>query len=514
MSSTGILFNLFRKLDYRDKENSGKKKLTGILLAYLVAGTAMAFNFYNAFDEKSFVMLSLTSNLFLIALIVLNDFDNLFLASRSFDVINSLPVKSSEFFLAKFFSAALFLMLFITAVAVPQMVFFYFINHDFSKLALFFFTNTAFCFFAIGLLLFIYCLIILYSKKHSSLFLNVLQILFFVFIFYSSTISSEAASRNKGTDFKESIFNYGFAKFLPQSYFSNSVYDMLSFDLCILVSILVFVLTYAVISKKYFVLLENVLSIERAKTSSRLKIRFPFAGKLIQKYYLSNKTEAASFGLVRHQLANSRFLRIKFIPVLFMPLIFVILGVVSDSDKFLFFNKSSGANFFKTVIPVVSPSITLTLLMCSRLLISNTKILDDKSSETKWIFDSLPVPDKKYIIKGANKFIYLVFIAPVILLMFALLCIRAVPSTIILNLLFIISGLYFINSVALLFDKTYPFTLESSKFNSASKILEIFLAMFLGIALFLIQIFVFQNIIFVLVTIAVFILLSLLLNRN
>lgn len=59
-----------------------------------------------------------------------------------------------------------------------------------------------------------------------------------------------------------------------------------------------------------------------------------------------------------------------------------------------------------------------------------------------------------------------------------------------------------------------PFTIESGKFNSASKLIEIFTAMIIGIILILIQIFAFQNIIFALVTIASFIIISFLLNRN
>ncbi|MCY7362043.1 MAG: hypothetical protein LH629_08270, partial [Ignavibacteria bacterium] len=68
--------------------------------------------------------------------------------------------------------------------------------------------------------------------------------------------------------------------------------------------------------------------------------------------------------------------------------------------------------------------------------------------------------------------------------------------------------------VTSLFDKTFPFTLESSKFNSASKFLEILIAMILSAVLFLIQIFVFQNIIFALATIFIFIIISYLINRN
>jgi len=81
-------------------------------------------------------------------------------------------------------------------------------------------------------------------------------------------------------------------------------------------------------------------------------------------------------------------------------------------------------------------------------------------------------------------------------------------------MLFIMTSVYFILTLKSLTDKTYPFTLESSKFNSASKLVEILFSMLIGVAVFLIQIFVFQNIIFVIIFIVVFLIISILLNKK
>lgn len=514
MSNTKSLFSLFQKLDYRDKENSGKKKLTGILIAYLFANSALSYNFFTAFDERSFIILTLTSNIFLIALIVLNDFDNLFLASKSYEVLNMLPVKSREFFLAKFLSAILFLLLFISASMIPQVIFFYFIDRSILKTVFYIFTNIIFCYFTIGVLLFIYISVLTFFKERVTLILNFFQILFFVFIFYSSSLSSKAASKPKGIFIKENILQYGIANYFPQTFFSNSVYDLFSLAVCFIISVSVFIALYYIISGKYYMLIENVNTIKKKKPFSKPKLRFTFISNFIDKLILTNNYEIASFNLVKYQLRNSKFLRLKYFPVLLIPVMFVIVGLISDSNKLLFFNKEvTESSFFKTAVLVLSPSVTLTLLMCSRLLISNTKILDDNSNDTEWIYDSLPVKQKS-IIKGANKFIYTILIFPVLAVITVLLSFKADFSTVIYNILFISSGIYFINSVALLFDKTYPFVIENSRFNSASKFIEVFFAMFLGIILFLLQIFVFQNIIFVIITFVFFISASLLLNRN
>ena len=128
MGNTLPLFLLFQKLDYRDKDNSGFKKLAGIVIAYLFSNTMLSFSFSLVYDERSFVIMSLTSNLFLLTMIVINDFNNLFLATGSIDILRSLPIKIGQVFSAKFLSAVVYLLIFIIAASVPQIIFFYSIS--------------------------------------------------------------------------------------------------------------------------------------------------------------------------------------------------------------------------------------------------------------------------------------------------------------------------------------------------------------------------------------------------
>ena len=198
-----------------------------------------------------------------------------------------------------------------------------------------------------------------------------------------------------------------------------------------------------------------------------------------------------------------------------MPVLLATVGLVSGIKNLLFFNNPDGSSsVFNTAVLVLSPSISFTLMMSSRILISNTRILDEGSSGTEWIYLSLPLPEAARLIKGSYKYIYMNFIFPSVILLVFLIGFKFDMFTVLLNIFFIVSGIYFVNTIALIFDKTFPFTLESTKFNSASKFLDVFAAMFLGLILFLIQIFVFQNIIFVAAVIAVFLTLSFLINRN
>lgn len=512
---TKILFSLFQKLDYRDKENSTKKKLTGILISYLFANTVLSYNYFTAFDERSYVILALTSNLFLLALIVLTDFENLFLASRNIEVMKTLPVESSSVFKAKFLSAVIFLLFFILSSAIPQVIFFYFIDHNLFRILEFLAVDIMFGYFSVGILVLIYIFALKFFKEKATLILNFLQIFFFVFIFYSSTLASRVKSLPNEFHVKENLLNLSIVKYLPQTFFSNAVYDAVYFIACAGMAGGIFFLLFRLISGNYYDLADTVRALNTKRRLSKPKFDLTFLKTFIDRYILSNNFERASFELVMNQFRNSKFLRVKYIPIIFMPLLFVIIGMISGSQNLLFFNINSSADsFFRTAIIVLSPTITFTLIMCTRLLISNTKILDESSVNTEWIYDSLPIKEKRYIIKGSNKYIYTAFIFPLIISITILLSFKADFTAVILNILFITSGIYFINSVSLLFDRTYPFTLESTKFSSASKFIEIFIAMILGIILFLIQIFVFQNIIFVIITILLFTTVSILLNRN
>lgn len=521
-SSFRTLFSLFQKTDYRDKENSGKKKLTGVLLSFLFANTVLSYSYYVSFDEKSFIVLAYTSNLFLLALIVLTDFENLVLASRTSSYLETLPVKSSDIFKAKFFSTLLYLLFFILSTAIPQLIFYYLISDSIYKTVIFLLSDILFCYFASGLLILIYVVALRYFKKRATIILNILQLCFFIFIFYSSTLSSRSASRPKDSFVKMNILDNGFVNFLPQTIFANSTENILFFTGTVLMSIGVLYTVYYIIAGNYSVINEHVRELSSGrdkskKESGRSKSELIFAKlrSVIDKYILTNNYETASFYLIKNMLQNSRFLVVKYMPLIVMPLLFVIIGLVTDAPHLLFFKTDPDSkSFLNTSMLVISPSITFVLVMCSRLLVSGTKILDENTTDTEWVYDSMPIKDVRYVNKGVSKFIYTVVLFPVIVIITILLSLKADFAGVFYNIIFISSGIYLINSIMLLFDKTYPFTLESTKFNSASKFFEVFFSMFLGLALFLIQIFVFQSIIFVIISVIIFISISLLLNRN
>ena len=509
------LFDLFMRLDFRDKNDSGKKKFIGILSAYLFSNSIIAFNFFSIFDRSSFMILTLSSGVFLMAILVLNDFDNLILAGSSYSSISVLPVEGSSFFKAKFMSAVVFLLPFVLVTSIPQSIFFYFYNKSLADLFVFFIASFSFAMMTVAVLIFLYSLVILKFKDKATILMSLVQFGFFIFVFYSSTVGASRPELKLPGATKLSVLDKPGIQYLPQALLAQSVDKPLYLFVALAITGVLFIAGYKFISENYLRLSENALEISKKRRARKLNFKLPVLKRITDRIYLRNDTERSSFYLVMNHLANSRFLRLKYIPYLIMPLMFIATGFIFDMKGMIYFERAipiSSAE--ESGIAIVSPSILVVLMMSARMLISNTKIMDDLSHDTEWIYKSLPNKDSHFVIKGASKFIYLVFLIPVLIFLLLVLTVTGGFISALMNILFAGFGIYFINTVASLFDKVMPFTLESGKFNSASKLGEIFIAMALGIILFLIQIFAFQNSIFAMISIFLFILLSYLINRN
>ena len=136
-----ILFDLFLKLDYRDKQNSGKKKITGIFISYVFANSALSFNLFNTFDKESFAILSFSTGIFLLSFIILNDYSNLFFSKQHLEFLRTLPLENNEVFVSKFLSAFVFVFFIQVTIILPQSVFYYFYEQNLSKTIIFIVAN-------------------------------------------------------------------------------------------------------------------------------------------------------------------------------------------------------------------------------------------------------------------------------------------------------------------------------------------------------------------------------------
>jgi len=487
---------LFFKLDYRDKDKSSRKKLIGILTGYLTVNSLLAMNYFLAFEYMSYAILSFTVNIFLLSFLVLNDFQNLFFAKSQTELLRVLPLKTEDIFLSKMISAFLYLSLITLVCAVPQTIFFYFYEYSIIKSLVFIFENFLFVLSSVILILLIFSVLILRTPRKSNSFIYVFQFMFLVFVMYSSSYATRAKFQSSQT-----ILNSRFTEFLPQKYFALSL-DNFWFILISIAVIFVLVLIFYLLLRNNYVKMSDIIfGLEDLKRKKRTFRIFSGFHNITSKIFLGNNLERASYNLVRNQFLHSRTFKIRYVPLTFIPLVFCLIGIFMESQKYLVFSESSENGILNTGFIILTPSIVMTMIMCSRLMVTNTKIADENSDNAEWIYGVLPIDDKKMFLRGVLKFIYINLLLPMIAGSFIILLFKISFLPLFLNLLYMVSAMFFVNSLFLLFDNKYPFSLKASKYNSTSRLIEVFLMALIGAVFFIGQIFIFQNIVFILIAI-------------
>ena len=496
-----ILFNTFLKLEFRDNDNSAKKKFIGILVSYLFANTVLSFNSFISFEKTSYELLAFSTGVFLLVFVVLNDFGNIFFTKRHIDAVNTLPISKSELVSAKFISSFAYLFVYAVIIIIPQTIFFFFYEKNLVETAFFVVAGFSSLFFILGIILFLYTISLKLFSGKSGFILYFLQFIFFFYvIFISSHISKKAVVRGD-------IMNIGYIKYFPQYYFTQSVNNITLLLVLLIATALVYLLYYFYLKNNYFSLSAIIYSLkEKVKKDKTKNGLFASYNYFICNRFINNNEEKASYLLTFNQLKSSKSLKMKFIPLTFIPLIVSLIAVFSDNLTFQPGEKES--------IALLVPSVFFTLLMCIKLLISATKIEDENSTGSAWMFSVLPIYSPKRILNANIKFVFSNFVIPVAIILFALMIFKVEAFTLACNILFMLSASYFIITLFLLFDKIFPYSLESSRYNSVSKFGEILLIMLVGVVIFVSQIFIFENVIFVIISVILFYVISIVLKTK
>lgn len=503
------LIRLLFKLDYRDREKSSKKKIIGILSSYIFANSLLSISYFVAFDKYSFAFLTYTMNLFLISFLILNEFQELLFAKGYIEVLKSLPLKENEIFFGKFISIFLYASLVLFAAILPQTVFFYFLSYNIPVTISYFFLNYVFVLTVICLIIFLFCLVLQKYESRAYSVIYIVQFFFFLYIMYSSNLSA----RIRGGE-KMSIFDFPATNYFPQKYFAFAIDNMLLLILCFAISIFLIAFFVYYTGKNYFTLVEISGRIEKKKKRKRFFSSFDGLGKTFQSIFLKNNTQRASYNLMKNLFRNSRIIKSRFIYLIVIPVLMAVIALMGKSDKGLTIDFPFKFPFAFHEIPIINPSVAFGVLLCFRMMLALTKIGEDESSNVGWLYGTLPIAKTKSLLVGVEKFLYVRFIIPSVIVAYAILLYKLGTATVGINALFLFSSLMMINSIFLVFDKKLPFELSSTNYNSSKRLVEVLYNIIISVILFLIQFFVFQNVIFVSVTIALFFILSYLIYRN
>ncbi len=494
------LLKLFIKLDYRNREDKGFKRLIGIIVSYLIANGIISFNNYRYFDCDSFLFISYTMNIFLMAFIVVNDYPNLFFAKSQIQFLKHLPISEKNIFSSKFFSAFIYLSTFPVIIALPQAIFVSLYGISVLRTLQFFVSIILYAYMFAGITILLYSMVVYFARGKSKFLLYLMQFVFFILIFMLSGYGS--AARLSGV----SLMTNDYVRYLPQYWFVISNYNFVLFMLLAAVTVIIYYVLYGFMRAHFTELSDILAEIDTGKQSGKRKKFIRFNLLPLEKIILKS-TEKASFYLFKNNFNNSANLKMRMLPVVFIPVAMTLIAVISGVSSMLMFQEND-MPVLKDGIIIIGPSISIVLIMFVRLLIANTKMQIEGTTGIDWLYASLPFTSQKEILSGVNKFLYLYFLMPVLIVLFALLSIRLNPADTALNLIYAFSFISFVDVVFLAFDKQMPFTVETSKSNSAGKYLNIFIVVLLGVVFFVSQIFVFENVIFVFIAVFLFLVLT------
>jgi hypothetical protein len=496
-----VLTKMFLNLDFRNSGDSGFKKLIGLIITYLFVNTMMSFSSFTQHNRDVFVFMALTVNLFLVGFIVISDYSNLFFTNKYTDVLKSLPVSEENIFVSKVMSAMAYLSVYPFVMAVPPSVFIYFYNHSIADSLMFALISFVFSYFIISLIFFLNSLVVIRSKGKSKILIFVFQMVFISFIF----LMNKYSGRHSGS---ADFLALGLVKFFPQYYlllvFNNVLYLLPYF----LITALLFFFNYVFFRKNYYSLSEIINS--SYKDEKRRKL-FSLNLAPLENIILRNNVERSSYYLTKNLFHANSTLKLRLMPVLLLPVIATAIAIFSDVNEMLIISGLHKLSPYE--IYVLSPSITLTLIMAARLVYSSTKISFDDDENVQSLFAVLPVENRFKFLKGVNKFVSLYLVFPVSVLCLGLVLFRFPHYDVLLNFVYVFAFISLYNTLSMKFDKVFPFTLPATKFNNSTKYFNLLGAILLGIILVASQIFVFKNILFFITAIFVILAVKVLLNK-
>ncbi len=496
------LIKIFLKLDYRNREDKGFKRIIGLLVSYLIGNSALAFTNLYGVDKYTFMFLSYTMCIMFMMFTVINDFPYVFFPESQISPLKKFPLRESDIVKAKFISSYFYL-LFIPAVfSVPYAVAYIFFNESFFSVVIYSFSLILFSFLFSVIVLLFYGIAVLKLGKRSKIIVYLLQFSFFIFIFYLSSSGKRLTSSG-------SIMSHKSVVYFPQYYFVLSVENLLLMVFMVFLILLILGITYFYYRDKYFETLRIVNEVitkkesflgKRKKSNSFFNLTWLTS---FEKLILKNKISMSFYILLKNHLKNSSALKMRIIPLMLMPYAMILAAVVFKIDNLLFIQP--GKIFLDKGIMIISPSIVIIVLLFLRIVIGNTKFALEDSVNLSWIYRNLPFDSKKEILSGINMFFYIYFLFPVITVLYIVESFYMPTDVVFFNILIIVSFLYFVNTMFALTDKKLPFTVAYSNINSAGKFLEMLIIIIFSIVFFVIQIFTIIN--YVYLTIVAFLLL-------
>jgi len=486
-----FLIKIFLKLDFRNKKDSGKGRIVSMIITYLLTNSLLMISFFLNSSQERFILLSLSVNFFLVSFILLSEYPGLFFSKKHSEILFPLPLKDEELFISKAVSGMIYLSVFPFTLALPQTVYFYFYEKDLFGSLYFFTVCMLFSYFTLGVIFLLNSLFLSFTKGKSKLPLITFQVFFVSFVLYINRLL------NTGQD---NLFSkqFEFITYLPQYFLLISFGNKTYFVIAAAGTILIYVFAFLIFRNKY-----NVLSgiINAADNTSSRKISSALFNAFLigtEELFIRNRTEKASFYLLKNMFRNSTALKLRTTMLFFLPLITLGVGLILNIPDMIYIHENGNELF------LVSPSVSVVILMSLKLIISGFKTPANMDTDIEWIYDSIPIADKILFRRGCIKFTIMYYLIPVSMISGILLLIKIPADDTVLNILYLISFSLIFTEVIIRFDKSLQFTEKHPKFGAATKYIDVISVLLSGTVFFVSQIIIFKNVIFTISAVLIF----------
>ncbi|KAA0209909.1 MAG: hypothetical protein OZ913_06535 [Ignavibacteriaceae bacterium] len=504
MGKSILLTKFFISQTLRDKDNNSFRKIVGILLIYLISNFILSYNFYITFTKTGYIFLTISLALFFLGFMLLNDFRNIFFLNRDNRILASMPISMGDLTISKIISGFLFSFALVIVLLIPSAFFYYQYSNSIVEVFLYTLILFEFTITVTFILMLLFALSFKLSGSSTFLFI-IFQIIFFVFIFISTGFKQELPG------VRLDIESINYLRFFPQMLYAKSIEQPV-------LILFTTILTFVTILFTVFFISKNILSFSD-NNNSKIKTGYSgikqFTGFCVNStlnFFCSNRYQKAFYQLTFELFTGSRDLSLKFLSLMLMPVIFSIIGLFLSTTTFQASSMPDGFPW-KPQFDLLSPAVIILLLFSMFSLMRIMKTSDPKDKNTQWLFHitNIQIKDAN---AGSFKFLTVFFLIPVVSVVSLIAFFNNSPVSLFLNLLFIASVVLLTGTLYLKTFKEFPFTKNAGTENPFKNFLPLLSSLGITIIVFIVQIFTFQNIIFVISASVIFFIIAILILKK
>lgn len=505
------LGRLLLKIETRGRDGS-IKKLIILFISYSLPGWFLPVMLYNQnIDPTGFEYAFLTYLFFSVILCftILSELDNLILSKTESELLGILPISSSTVAGAKMYVITRYLLFLTLPLMLPGSMFYYLIVKSVPRALLYYFSGYIMCLFITCVILLFYSFLLRsFRINRLGTFTYLLQVfLIFVLIFGYQFVSYTFTSGNGSppVSYFEVIQKNGLLQYFPQAWFGFvPVRQNFALDFRLLVKAIlpIFVSYFAYLSLKiylaenYGIIRERLLYSKVSYDTGYLRDRKFFITKawnsFISNLYIRNRSEQASFTLLRSFFRREKAVKLNILPMIVIPAGLALFALVTDQLPPPFWKA------YYSTRPAFHISIMLSVFVVINTSVSGIKVTGNSSAS--WIYDAYPIESRKRFKNGIRKFFVLYLIVPVTVTLYVIFAFKIPYQQALAHTLFIFASANLFNSLCHAFSKSLPFTLESSLINSLQRFTAIFISIIFGIPFVALQLLAYGSIAEALIT--------------